>query len=1040
VLRIVKLRSVIDGTYRRRKGTLLLQIRIVDPDGTSAVILEKAENRSVIEVLNGADDGVSFEIAKNDPKADVLNPDKATDPGYVKFWQAWDTDENKLLNFGSITNITEQGPNWKITGTGRAALLNDFYRSEKTWYSPIDAFVDSLRFENIAGEPRTTTMVHSGKDGDADEDSVFADPTIDSTFHGLSKNTKNFAIDEDTGYIKIGQIGPSRTFYTVDTYWAGTSKKDTLVIDLGDNFDIDKINIVFPWWGGSTRRTNRSYDFVLAYATDDEATLRTVQGRQIGPFHTITTFADNRGVTGGNGGFTFVLGSRYGDDTSSTNPFPVLQSQTGPIRMRYIRIAITDVHAWYGTAYDDDPAIDAWAFQCDPDYSVGSIPEMGSRKGVMAGKEFDDRALKAENDCFSAIVEVTALKEIIERDLVKPLARQRIDNNNLQITYSHTPAASETHTTKDGFRRFEPGGFFKKIHVDWSGAGSNFTTFFAKDCTNCYPDGFHFGVMDHNNNLFFASDSSSGSDVSMRTHIQTKHVLMKGASNATVTFADAWPSKTDPLSSGGSYSYTTVTGDSTTIHFRGESFRWYATVPEGQTPGSARIDIREKDSSGNWSSYSTLVSSITLPSAIHAEKVWEITYESGILQPDIVYEIRITNLGGFISIDSVEGYWSGSLTEYNEDSIRINVSRPEAFKVINDGRFSGGSMYKWNDKAVTASFGFFGDRIIITSAKGRNHGKMSILMYHHVPANAGGGYDPGVLSHVMIPGGDPTTGVLTIDLDTGKRGNESANHVIFDSNDIFTGGLQWGSYGVVLSNRFSDDYSTTSTEVDSDSFLYRCSHCKPPAGTNFTIPKYVYLDSILVHERVGLSISFESQTHLEQLKTVAEALQMEWDITPRGLRFEPRIGVDTNEMLIEGQNTMVDWQIVNDITKIATMLISNGADIDGIALPSLTEDFKNRKIMKRTITRQADQRDIASYQQLIGLARMELRRRRAPEKRVTVTHTAKWNRLNVNKGDTFLLNTRKMGTIRVRITRKTCQESTGGRTYSLECVVWPQIT
>jgi hypothetical protein len=167
---------------------------------------------------------------------------------------------------------------------------------------------------------------------------------------------------------------------------------------------------------------------------------------------------------------------------------------------------------------------------------------------------------------------------------------------------------------------------------------------------------------------------------------------------------------------------------------------------------------------------------------------------------------------------------------------------------------------------------------------------------------------------------------------------------------------------------------------------------------------------------------------------------MEWDITEKGVRFEPRIGIDTNEMLIEGQNTMVDWQIVNDVTKIATMLISNGADIDGLPLVSVTEDFKNRKLMKRTITRQADQRNVASYQQLIGLARMELRRRKAPEKRITVTHTAKWNKLHVNKGDTFLLNTRKMGTIRVRITRKSCQESTGGRTYSLECVIWPQIS
>jgi hypothetical protein len=86
--------------------------------------------------------------------------------------------------------------------------------------------------------------------------------------------------------------------------------------------------------------------------------------------------------------------------------------------------------------------------------------------------------------------------------------------------------------------------------------------------------------------------------------------------------------------------------------------------------------------------------------------------------------------------------------------------------------------------------------------------------------------------------------------------------------------------------------------------------------------------------------------------------------------------------------------------------------------------------------REHDFRNVANYMQLIGLSRMELRKRSYPQKRITVTHVA--GHLNLEAGDSFLLWTKKMGTIRVRIQRVEIDESSG-REYQMECITWPQI-
>jgi hypothetical protein len=978
-------------------------------------------------------------------KAEVLNPDNAQ-AGYKKIWEVWNTVTNERVNYGPVGSITENGTDWRITGRGRSSRLGDFIKSIKTFYKSIDSMIHDLRYENIAVQPRTSTMIHSTVSGNLDEDSVFNTPTRDESFYGLSKNTKDFAIDDYTGWIKPGKTEPSRTYYVAEDYWTGTGIRDSLIVDLGGIYDISKIRVLFPWWGGAQRVTNRAYDFHIAVADDVTGTLRTVQDKTIGSFLNIAQSGEtpmraekstNKIVTGPNGPIEVLIGSIASGSASDFNTFFTRQHQAGPIAMRYIRVSISDVHAWAGTPFDSEASVDAWAHQCDPDYPTGLIPEKGNSPGIMVGKTINDRTLESANDCNASIVEVSALQEILPSDSIKPLALQRIDNNNLQIQYLHAPDASETVDTEQGFRKYEPGGLFRRFRVTWSGASNPTTKFFDKDCATCYPDSFNFGVLDHNNNAIYLTDSTGLTNRFVKAGVYTKHIIMKGAPNAVVTESDTWPAALDELSWGASYSYSEIVGDTAIVHFRGESFKWYGTIPLGKTPGVVDIDIRNKNSAGAWTSWTALENNFQLPGGIHAESVYEITYESGTLLPETVYEIRITVVSGFVGIDSFEGYWSSSFTMYNEDSPRINMSRPEAFKQIYDKRFSGGSMYKTNSAGVRAGFGFEGDRCIVLSGRGRNHGQMTFLLYKTDIYSA---YDPGVSNHVFIPGGDLVDGSLTVDLDTGKRGMESPQYIVFDTNELFTGGLPWGYYNLNIIYKEVETYSTTVGENNSDHFISRCANCKTPTGDPVTINKYIYLDAIGAHERVGLSTQFDNKTHLEILTSIAEAVQIEWMVTEEGLRVEPRVGRDTEEVLREGDGytRLSDWTIVNDVEQMASILVSSGSDIDGLPLFTITEDKRTRADLGRTVMRQQDFRSTSDYFQLIGLSRMELRKRRTPQKRITVTHTA--SRLDLNEGDSFILYTKKQGPLRVRITRKAITDSQAGTSYELECIKWPQTT
>ncbi len=992
----------------------MLQVRITNPDGSNPVILENAENVSVSKTVSSNKESGTFTIAKNDPKAYVVNPDI---DGYVKFWEVWDTKQNRRLNRGPIHSIEDSAEgNWVVEGPGRSQFLADLIGTRNYFNAKIGPTIDDLRYENISIQPKTETLIHEPTNT-AGQNVVFGIANVNEKYYGLSKKTKDYVLNGNYGInLRPGETRLPLTYWRASEYWAGTGTMDSLIVDLGDNYLLSRVNVGFPWWPGLERsHNNRTYDFYLDYATDDEATLTYVQGRSFGPFHNLLSKPSNQVVTGAGGGF-----SVYQDVTA-----------------RYLRVKITGVHAWYGNAYDNIPADDGYAFNCDPNYVPGSKDYQtlsNTRTGHMAGKSISDTILEPQNDCYASILNLDAYTEVIPVSSIEPLGIQRIDNESLQIMYHHSIQSSEITRTSEGFKRYEPGSTFRRLSLSWSGASGSYTKFFADDCSNCYPDNFGFGIVDQNNSLVYSTDDDSGS-ASLLLGAYTSYVMTKGGT-PTFTSSDSWPAKTDALSWGASYSYTEVTGDYATINFRGRSFRWYATIPDDATPAIVSIEIRSRnDTTGVWSSWTTLEASKQLPDGISSEPVYEITYESGHLVADKSYEIRITNLGGFCSIDSIEGYWEGSVTTYNEDALFQRF--PDSVTQIYDSRFTNGSAVKWNGPSVAqrnwAYFSFTGDRVIVVGAKGHNYGTMRIQLSDYSTGN----YDDGTsLARLFIPGGN-ADGSLSVDLNTGKRGGDIAQAVIFDSKDYFTSpGLPWKTYNLSIGFEDAGTFSTT-TDALSDNFVERCHNCSTPTGTATTVRKFVYLDSVIAHDVIQLSAKFQDTTQGEIISSIAEVLQMEWDVNEQGLDFKVRIGTDTNEVLREGQNTLVDWNIANDGSEIASILLSSGADIDGLPLSAITEDRRARKTLQRTVMRKQDYRDVADYFQLIGLSRGELKRRRKPTKRITVTHIA--NSLDLDYGDSFTLYTKKMGSLRVRIVEIQIAESSSGRIYTLECERWPKI-
>lgn len=1044
----------------------MLQIRIENVDH-EVTILDQIDNIAAYKSLNSSDEGITFEIAKNDPKSSMLDPyDEAA---YTNLWQVWDTETNTMRNYGPITNIDDDGSVYRITGAGRSNLLSDHFKTLKTYYASIERVIEEIRYENLAIAPTTTVMVQSMDDDNADEQFIFQGD-YDETFYNLSKKSKDFVVDDNDAYIPIGKIEPPRTFTTAPEYWSGMTKDDSLWLDLGERYDIHRIKLMFPWWGGPERVNNRTYDFGLKWSNPGTV-YEDVQNRDWDDvnaiFNSNTAWGDSRVVTMPGRPYDFYVGRTQSGLGTGINVINVLQGQEGPINAQYVGIHINQTHAWYGSDFNSEASHDGYDYQCDPEYEPGDDPYFGNKDGLMTkrtkagvlkSKTFNDRRLTPANDCHASIVEFGVYNEIIKKDVIKPLALQRIDNNNKAITYSRTPGPGETKKVNINgltLRKFEPGTFFSKFRVSWSGANNTYTRFYKSDCTDCYPSGFSFGIVDDENNFTYRSDNSSGSSVLVKGKNEMSSVITKGTLTASIVWHNSWKGKTDPLSWGGSYSYTEGEGDNFFVHFRGESFRWYATIPSTKTGARVKIEYRGKINTTNytrrrgptglsanfWSGWVTLEEDFQLPSGVTNEVVYELPYGNDILNANTVYEIKVTLLDdGYCSLDSIEGYWSASFTEYNEDSTRISLSDTVNMKQIYDKRFSAGSMYKWNKPKSSARFSFEGDRILVKSARGRHHGTLRFLLFYYSDGIVD--YDAGVDEHVFIPGGDPDDGSLAVDLDTGAVGQEITQFVAFDTDELFrdNGGLPWGKYTLLISynQKDAEKYTASKTETGSDNFIQRCHNCDGSGGTTASIYEYVYLDGIIAHEQLGLSVQFQDTTYLDIIKSVADAIQVEWDITPDGLRLEPRIGSDTHYALREGDNVLVGYKVVNDLSKIATRLLAQGSDIDGLPLSALVEDKATKRRVGRSITRVADFRDTASYTQLVGLARTELKRRNRPEKRIQVSYIG--NTFPLEPGDSFMLWTKKMGDIRVRIDRKErVQSSSSGTQYNLECVEWPQI-
>jgi hypothetical protein len=411
----------------------------------------------------------------------------------------------------------------------------------------------------------------------------------------------------------------------------------------------------------------------------------------------------------------------------------------------------------------------------------------------------------------------------------------------------------------------------------------------------------------------------------------------------------------------------------------------------------------------DWSAW-TLLDTITLPGGglhdgVAAEKVWEIPLGSPLLEYDKSYQIRITNLnGGFVSIDAFAGYWSGTMETLNEDDGRIGLRQPAKVVQLYDKKHTSGSIYKFKNKAgdyTRGGFSFEGDRVIVISRKGDNYGRMTIGL--RTESGAIVAIPTGTVEINGIDTPTYTDGYVTFDM---QRSKEIPQYVIFDTADYFVDGLPWGRYSIGI---------------------YKPKDTDP-----------IYLDGISAHMTTGISAKFINTSHLDILKSTAAALRMEWDITETGLQVVPRLGTDTNIIMAEGRGTTIKVDETQDISKVATMLIATGADIEGLPLFTMTEDKESKELFGRTIQRPYNEyRNVADYFTLVGASRTELRKRREPERRIQVTTS---DIQGLVPGDTFIVKTPELEK-RVRaITINRAQNSSSGTEYSVECVVWDSET
>jgi hypothetical protein len=909
----------------------LLQVIISTPDFsngvnfTDQIILENADDISLRKSVAITDESISFNLPQTDPKASEVT--------FLRWWECWDTETNERKNYGPIDSIEKPtGGNLKISGPGRSAILRDVYKTTQTFYKPIDIFIDDLRYENVASEPRTSVLINTD---------------TDSAYYGLSNRTKDAIIDENTGYISPGRDTPIAGIYRADQFWAGTGKADWITVDLGAPYTISRSRVLLPWWGSTTDRWNRTFDWTYQYSLDNSS-FTTI-------FDDVHPHAQGGYTDAAAGGLAIYTG-----ETPVQSMKTAAMSSSTPIEARYWKINITNTYAYYNEMLNgnDFRAVrrDEWQWQCNGSNHLHRYD--GSPTNVASPPVLKPDKLRPQNDCYASVVEVEIDKKILDKDVIPLLYYQQINNDSRQITYYHLPDPSET-VTVGSSRKFEPGTLFRKARLDWSTG---------------YPK-----VYDEFNNLLAEGDSY------IETPAYARLITIKGSSDATVYYADTWPGKLDPLSYNANYSYSTIEGDTAILHFRGVSLKWYITVPEDATPGEVSIEFRQWYGGGAeyWGNWVTLVDSLILPTGVHGYKVWEIEYESGILHDDTVYELRITNLnGGYVSIDAFAGYWSGSFTDLNENDPRLYERYPNKVIQKYGEHFSFGSTYVIPLAGVAFSLGsysFYGDRVILYGAKGPNLGTIKL----QVP-----GYDLGDID-----------GSVTINLDSNYWIYQA---VLFDSKDYIEN-MNWGWH---------------------DLGMYQRNDC----------PGEIYFDGVGSHSSTGLSVKFANPTsHLEILKSTLEALTMEGEINEKGIRVTPRLGKNTDIIMKEGTNVLIELNNTEDVSKVATMLQVKGADIDGLPLSAVVEDKNTRREFGRTIQRDYDLNNVSDYFTLIGAARVELIKRKKPERRLTVSYVGPEI---IAPGDSFIAK-KKDAEFKVRATSVTRNQGQNGTTHEIECEVWP---
>jgi hypothetical protein len=1045
---------------------MALQIRISTPEFSNGiafsdpVILEYADQIQLTKTVNSSDESISFSLPLNDPKNEYLD--------YTQWWECWDTVTNQRLNYGPIASISRSsGDTKKITGPGRSALLLDYYKSIQAYYTPIDVFFDDIRFDNIAIQPRASTII---------------DIESSSTYYGLSKRSKDFVIDEQTGYLALGRDTPVKGTIKTNEFWSGTGKADWITIDLGDEYTISKSKILLPWWGGATINNNRVYEWSWEYSNDNETFTPVYETAGVGD--TTPKEIGGKAIYTGEDGFEIKRAIASNE----------------AITARYWKLNIKNTHAMYGQAFTGEyyaSQSDEWGWECGGSNNFAGTTKPSPKPTT--GPIIPTDKINPSSDCHASAVEIGIFRKIIDRDFISDVTYHQIENDNKQITYLRYALAQEMISCAGGGLKFEPGSFFRQMDIIAAGAT-------IKD--------------EYNTTLYINRDSGF-----IKLPAWSRLVTFYDDPNASVYSVDAWKAKIDAFSYGGTYSYCEEIGDSAIIDFRGVSFKWFAsipleipTTPSGRQPGAGQVSIELRYKMGSetihyespyaapasvrynvsiaaptdyytlnsqgkiiydatpphlakgssyvcalinipknshsqggsyykiiggpssgkvfskltniqhkgkisvsklntdaqwyptasaitetsWSAWQT-IDTVTLPVGVSGEKVWEIPLGSPLLEYDTSYQLRITNLnGGFVSIDAFAGYWSGSMETLNEDDGRITLRQPA--KVIQEfnKKYSAGSIYKFKngDDYTKGGYSFEGDRVVIYSRKGDHFGKMTIGL-----RLANGAIVQILTGSASVDGIDTPTytdGYITFDL---QRTQEIPQYVIFDTADYFADGLPWGAYTIGV---------------------YKPKDTDP-----------IYFDGISAHTSTGISCKFINTSYLDILKSTAEALKLEWDITEKGLRVIPRLGTDTSIIMAEGRGTTIKIDEVQDISKVATMLIATGADIQGLPLFTVVEDKESKELFGRTIQRPYDDyRNVSDYFTLIGASRTELRKRRQPDRRISVITT---DIKGLIPGDTFIVKTPELEE-RVRaITISRSQSSSSGTEYTMECLIWDTI-